>query len=523
MTQHVKIYLDILPTEPKSSNHRLLHHLHTTMASRRASNEFDMAESSSNNSQASYRPQSSKMGSPRVQTSRIERSSSIEEEIVVQTRRASSEAEEVQRDDTIEEEEEYEGDENEGTEYEESEVEFGNPEDEVEEVLASQREPFQPNDVSQELREDNVFTDALAKDTTSLCWALWHQEKTGQPPKVRGADKNQFLDTCEEILWSTPNLILQRIIGSDIARAYKRGQSTDDRRLQGLLDRNWWHAKNPSIYLQVLVDQVSGNSPTPNELKEIIQELRTYQDPGSESDDLARSVDGAVKNIGSVSLGRYRPRQYLTTAKMGTSARRQILLDFCRALEERLQGVPANKQDQPWGYELAEVGYAKDSRARLDQHRHHESSNWLMNLFESVCFVRYGRQRFRMEQFVIYFIWAPEQASIAEIIFTRLCNAYANEGGGFTYYRPGIQHASALNLNWKTCVKLRQWAIECTPLEFNKNRAAQLAEERSRKKNELEELKSASRKTSEQEWRRLQQCQGKMELKELMMQDPSSD
>lgn len=57
-----------------------------------------------------------------------------------------------------------------------------------------------------------------------------------------------------------------------------------------------------------------------------------------------------------------------------------------------------------------------------------------------------------MAQFVVFLIFQPAMASVAEILWTRLGNGYTSSGGGFSHYLAGRSYHSALK------VTQAQWA-----------------------------------------------------------------
>lgn len=62
-------------------------------------------------------------------------------------------------------------------------------------------------------------------------------------------------------------------------------------------------------------------------------------------------------------------------------------------------------------------------------------------------------KRISVEQAVVYLIWLPEQAEIAEIGLTKLLEGYTHNAGGFNSYPTGFSTISAHK------VKEREWGM----------------------------------------------------------------
>jgi hypothetical protein len=86
-------------------------------------------------------------------------------------------------------------------------------------------------------------------------------------------------------------------------------------------------------------------------------------------------------------------------------------------LRTRLNRVPESEHNKPLGFPLCNVGYSVRCNERLKQHASYNSSNYIMNLAEAICNACRDQfsQRHRVEQAVIYLIWSPGHAEIAEI------------------------------------------------------------------------------------------------------------
>ena len=105
--------------------------------------------------------------------------------------------------------------------------------------------------------------------------------------------------------------------------------------------------------------------------------------------------------------------------------------------------------DQPFHAPLSvpvvEIGISNDPEKRLRQHRHHENSNYLMNLAEAVFDVEYPGC-FHLKQYVIYACFRPIQTWLSEIALTQLAQGYVEGGGGFSHEIAGRSNGVSNNV-----------------------------------------------------------------------------
>ena len=111
------------------------------------------------------------------------------------------------------------------------------------------------------------------------------------------------------------------------------------------------------------------------------------------------------------------------------------------ATRTRIQHYPPNV---PLQRPLSEVGWARNLQERLDQHTKHQSSNYLMNMTESICRVKY--KDYGIRQYGIFRIFETEHAMLGEILCSRIAQAYTSHGGGFSHHSAGISTPGAYKL-----------------------------------------------------------------------------
>lgn len=113
---------------------------------------------------------------------------------------------------------------------------------------------------------------------------------------------------------------------------------------------------------------------------------------------------------------------------------------------------------------LFEVGYANNTHRRLQQHASHTSSNYIMNLTESICEQEQAIfSNLAIEQIIIYNCFSVEQGALAEI------HSDIYNGGGFSHHPVGINNISAWKKNPRreTWNRHAEYAFEHTPLVLN--------------------------------------------------------
>jgi hypothetical protein len=163
-------------------------------------------------------------------------------------------------------------------------------------------------------------------------------------------------------------------------------------------------------------------------------------------------------------------RKYLET-RCRSSKRIDTLHRFCNGVQHRWLETPTSQRDTPFAFPPGECGYSKDSHTRLAQHRAHHSSNYIMNLVEDICTylhrTKQFNQHFCMQQFIIYLIFRPEQAAIAEILCSGLLQVWIEHGGGFNAYPAGRSVATARQVSVDEWARHKRWVRRMSPLDGN--------------------------------------------------------
>jgi hypothetical protein len=94
-----------------------------------------------------------------------------------------------------------------------------------------------------------------------------------------------------------------------------------------------------------------------------------------------------------------------------------------------------------------------------------------MNLVEDICTYLHRTKRFeqhfRMHQFIVYLIFRPTQAAIAEIFCSGLLQVWVENGGGFNAYPAGRSVATARRLSAGDWSAHEGWVREMSPVDEN--------------------------------------------------------
>jgi hypothetical protein len=309
-------------------------------------------------------------------------------------------------------------------------------------------------------------------ETDAISWLAAFNEGYNAYLEAVLVEENVIVDTlvegkmmiCKNILASTDTALLLAIQLKNVALENKT-----DARVKAALKSVRRGNDVPGIYWQGLVDQTTKESPTPDEIREMLDVMENYCTQGPTYDILASEIESALfprrKNL--LKNQQYGWRRYLKRSSPRRNPRTGITPDpnhtpsptcelkaklFIAAVRRRLDKLSPNEQVLPLELPLVEIGYAHNCPNRLKNHKNHTSSNYLMNLMEAVATYLKSRGRFagrsyRMAQHIIYNLWQPEQGILAEMLFTRIGHGYIYNGGGFSHHPAGLSNESVLTKN----------------------------------------------------------------------------
>lgn len=280
---------------------------------------------------------------------------------------------------------------------------------------------------------------------------------------INSAERIMLLRECALIFASAP-LVFQAAVDSTLVK-----KILTDPILQRdhALIKDRAHSR-PSIYLHQLADE-HGIAPTPTQYMVIRDLILDYLAEGQTSEH-AWHIDSITPPTANPSASSLGIRKYLHTTTR-SAARVSALQRFCAGIELLFLETPVHLRNSPMRFPPGECGYSKSSHIRLAQHRAHQSSNYVMNLVEDICTYLHATKRFeqhfRMHQFIIYLIFRPEQAAIAEIFCSGLLQVWVDNGGGFNAYPAGRSVATAKRVSRVEWEGHERWTRQMSPVEEN--------------------------------------------------------
>ncbi|KAF2166009.1 hypothetical protein M409DRAFT_55361 [Zasmidium cellare ATCC 36951] len=196
-----------------------------------------------------------------------------------------------------------------------------------------------------------------------------------------------------------------------------------------------------------------------------------YGDP-----DIATEIDNFRAPYSTAANAQRGYRKYFVcTRRDGTRymsrKRIDILRLFCERLSGRLSKISGDDADRPLMAALVEVGFSIYVFRRLANHRAHRGSNFIQNIFESVCHHLFG-DKFGIHQHIIYLGSNRMQGSLAETILTRICQGYVFNAGGFSFHPAGQNNSSGTCCDSKRFTvdqyaTWRSWALENSSVREN--------------------------------------------------------
>lgn len=259
---------------------------------------------------------------------------------------------------------------------------------------------------------------------------------------------------CALILASASRILTAAVEGTLVSRML---HDTDLQAEHATIQQRARH--QPSIYIHLLADE-HGNAPTPNQYLLIRDTIQAYMSEGECSH--AHHIDNITPPKVPPSSSASGHRKYLCTPRTPRSPTRLTTLRrFCTGITLRHAQTPAHLHTTPFPFPPGEVGYTHNAALRLSQHRLHHSSNALLNLVEDTCTHLFRdallAQHFRPRQFVVFLVFRPAQAALAEIVVSALLQAWV-EGGGLNAFPAGRSVASVRRVGRGDWVRFGGWA-----------------------------------------------------------------
>ncbi|KAL8903837.1 MAG: hypothetical protein Q9207_003667 [Kuettlingeria erythrocarpa] len=284
---------------------------------------------------------------------------------------------------------------------------------------------------------------------------LRQEEETPQTPLKDWPEDKEMSDKLFQglilILVSMDEDLLQAVITGQVA---KRAQNPTSRLRSVLREmEKSREAQPPSIYINSLCDE-AGLSPTISQWRSICDLMDLYIQDSDAGDRLAIDVDQTVHPTPNwpipntrrlKKLRRYAEFVWLTRDERDliNTSRRKNISEFIASMRIRLaEESQFGGENVPLKAPVVEVGFSDRVYERLRQHRHHESSNYIMNLADALFQHRYPGW-FRLHQHIIYHCWRETQPWYSEILLSRLAQSYTQNAAGFNHYGAGGSNGSS--------------------------------------------------------------------------------
>lgn len=282
--------------------------------------------------------------------------------------------------------------------------------------------------------------------------------------------------------------VLDSVLRSSLRKDYKT-----DRELRSVLDELRIHQRaqtRPAVYCQQLADTF-GDLPSVTRLQRAISLARSYVD-GSDTKYISR-----IDRMGNTSRTKkhkiptnYRRYMFSENGPGGlrlSQIRMKRTSAFLDALEKRCLNVPVDQRHKTLPGWLSEFGYTHSTEQRFNNHKNHRSSNYIMNLLSRILDLEWPQQYF-LHQFVVFACTAANQASVAEVLFTRLGVAFIEDGGGFTHYAPGLSNDSAQWYNTTSWEGWWNWTSKKMLIQENHEKQVSMWEQQLQKKKRGQQL-----------------------------------
>lgn len=294
----------------------------------------------------------------------------------------------------------------------------------------------------------DILNDELPKYTTSRA--------------IDPTDLVSHARQCALILASAPRVFFAAVEGTLVS-----GILHDTDLIADYATMQQRSCRQPSIYIHLLADD-QGIAPTPNQYIVIRDMMQNYV--SGDQPEHVYHIDNVTPPAVTVNASSGGYRKYLHTQSTDRSPRRVATLEtFRKGITLRCAKTPAHLHDTPFSHPPSEVGYALNVHKRLKQHRARQSSNYIMNLVEDICTHLFRTtvfsQHFKMHQFIIYLIFRPSQAAIAEIFCSGLLQCWIDNGGGFNSYPAGRSVGSSERVSRESWLDHERVTRETSPLE----------------------------------------------------------
>ena len=282
------------------------------------------------------------------------------------------------------------------------------------------------------------LTISIIEQETKGDWTQLHTMIQQQPDA-----KKELRRQIASMLYSMDSSLLTAMIQGQLPRLAKIRSRSVYRAVKELNEQDFIQ---PGTYMTCICDHV-GLSPTPHQWQRVCEQMLKYVQTGGEHNDLAQQIDQRLhpksswpKELARKGLRRYTEwRSYMeNVTHTPDSVHRHWVKFFVEQLQKRMEGQPIHA---PLTVPVIEIGFSNNPRRRLRQHRHHETSNYLMNLAEAIFETEYPGA-FQLQQMIVFACYRPIQPWLSMIVITQLAQGYVERGEAFSHEPLGQSNAS---------------------------------------------------------------------------------
>lgn len=285
----------------------------------------------------------------------------------------------------------------------------------------------------------------------SLLDLLVNEYRSGNQQQT---NHDALLGSFSSVLFSTHSAVLEAILEGNISQKYFTDPSTRSV-LDFLSAESAAHRVRPGIYCNAIGSANTGEFLTIEELENTLRLMKIYLD--GTDDDQIKKIDNAMSR--QYKLGK---RRYIENNRAACQIR-----IFINATKARIAVIARSLDPRsPLPLSILEFGYGVDVENRLAAHRRHESSNYIMNLFQTCCQILFPG-KYRLHQYVVFLCSTPDQTSTAEVLFHLLGQGYISNGCGFSHWPAGLSSHHAYKLRSSMWCSFARWNMEHTPRQSN--------------------------------------------------------
>lgn len=330
--------------------------------------------------------------------------------------------------------------------------------------------PYDRSLIPRLLIENNIFGKAYSESILVLADALYDSIQKQYRVLLHNIDKDQLIRPIAlKILSSSDCELLVAIMEGNLSLKAR----LDPRMRQIMLSHNGSKKGRAGIYVQYIVSGITHRGLTPRELHHVVSCIRKYfvdDKYALEIDQTVTSTRGRKSWIKTERRNHPKARRYAGYYAKDLfhqhrytvlSRRQKRTLELATNIETAINLIPKDKWDIPMEKPLTEVGWTKDADVWLKSHANHNDSNHLMCLIHAIAIKEFPFAEVSSGSARGLLYSGPEQAALAEAIFTHLAHPWVADATGFTHHPPGLNNDSVMNIT------TRQWIDALTVHKYS--------------------------------------------------------